>query len=346
MKTLLPVTQPRSAMPRSCRFRRTPRIGGGFSFGPFSVLASICLEQEDVKRAFEPEEEAAEEPNVDESGDESDGSESGFGVSMVLKKVKEPSRGTPPPAKQRKVKDEQGGKKAEKLMTKAKAINTTLNSTTALGMWQGMVKQKDVDTRIQKAYDSLASLEAETSEEGKNLHMDLKAGVALVENHASILADWDLSTLDISKLQNVTRDQVTMFATLPADCLNAMVADFGKKIIQDTLVRLNIVLTRSACMSLQECMEWPEKTEFFFKFVMMDNAMQQGLCLYALGQEEMCSLEEVERLKLQHTLCSLWMDSFKTLPVQKVDKVLQALPSDLWRPELARYVINEIKLNI
>ena len=194
-------------------------------------------EQEDVRRALEPEEEAAEEPNADESGGESDGSESGFGVAMVNKKVKDSSRSAAPPAKVRKVKEEQPGKKTEKLMSKAKAINSTLNSTTALSMWQGTVKQKDLDSRIQKAYDSLSSLETETTEEAKNLHMDLTAGVALVENHANILSAWDMSTVDINKLQNASSDKVTMVATLPSDCLNAMMSDFGKKVIQDiTLV--------------------------------------------------------------------------------------------------------------
>lgn len=89
-------------------------------------------------------------------------------------------------------------------------------------------------------------------------------------------------------------------------------------------------------MRLQESMEQPEKTECFFKFVMMADVEQQGLSLFSLGQQEICSLEQVERLKLQHTLCCLWMDNFKALPVPKVDKVLQALPSGLWLPELAR----------
>ena len=171
-----------------------------------------------------------------ESGGESAGSESGFGVAMVNKKVKDSSRSAAPPAKVRKVKEEQPGKKTEKLMSKAKAINATLNSTTALSMWQGTVKQKDLDSRIQKAYGSLSSL-AETTGEAKNLHMDLTAGVALAENHANILSAWDMSTVDINKLQNASSDKVTMFATLPSDCLNAMMSDFGKKVIQDiTLV--------------------------------------------------------------------------------------------------------------
>ncbi|CAK9112467.1 Uncharacterized protein SCF082_LOCUS52143, partial [Durusdinium trenchii] len=272
---------------------------------------------EEPEEAVDPIEEMPSEAESDAS------SGSGFFGVKHAKPVKEkqpdartaPSRGP--------VKPEAEEKKHEKLLAKAKSTLSTLEALSPMAIWQGTVKEKDIGSRLEKAGQVITSLEKDGRDDAKSLIADLQTSMMAAETHVQLLCT-DMAYDSLDELDKILPHVVDKVAKMPSDCLNAIMSDIGKKVIQDCDLAQGSVADT-----------------FFFDFISSDdadvNAKDKGLSLRALlCRRDSCSMSLVDLLKLQCSLGNAWMDKIKSLQPQDVDKFLRSIPGKLWNPELAR----------
>ena len=144
-----------------------------------------------------------------------------------------------------------GGDKGQKLMGKVEVIVNSLHSITPLALWQGSVKMKDVEARLQKAMDVSQKLEADPSPENH----EMGAKILDMAGATELLIDMITALRDAEKLHvylpSLDETFVQRLSFLPGDCVNAMLADIGRKILQERHVRFSIIHVRNlTCLSV------------------------------------------------------------------------------------------------
>lgn len=179
-----------------------------------------------MKLALEgPEEvEAVEEVTHDEPSEaESEASEFGFKAKAPLKQPKRQEQQPKPDKNQAK------NEKTEKALARVLASL----DVTPLAIWQESVKTKDVENRVAKAMDLAQKMELgdSTAKEKAN---DLTSRAKLLTNYLEVLAfdvTGDLKTV----LAAFDGAKMELLAQLPADCLNAVLSDIGRKVLEDLI---------------------------------------------------------------------------------------------------------------
>ena len=196
---------------------------------------------EEPEEAVDPIEEMPSEAESDAS------SGSGFFGVKHAKPVKEkqpdartaPSRGP--------VKPEAEEKKHEKLLAKAKSTLSTLEALSPMAIWQGTVKEKDIGSRLEKAGQVITSLEKDGRDDAKSLIADLQTSMMAAETHVQLLCT-DMAYDSLDELDKILPHVVDKVAKMPSDCLNAIMSDIGKKVIQDCAT--SFVLSSFHCLPL------------------------------------------------------------------------------------------------
>ena len=186
-------------------------------------------------------EEQADEVPAEDDADSDASSESHFGVAKVAKKA------APAPARAKKSEEKGGGpssavkaeektEKGDKLIARAKQVISGLEAVTPLTIWQGTVKEKDCASRASKAYSIAEQLQKDGSAEAKELDNTLRNLADSVERNIELLNGIRplKDAADSSRTCQVyDPDTVMKIGSLPGDCLNAILADWGRHILQD-----------------------------------------------------------------------------------------------------------------
>ena len=187
------------------------------------------------------EEEPQQPPEVDGDSDESSDD-----FNIVVKKEQKPekrmaatsAKGKTPETAQKKASD---GKVA-KVLGQARATLGALEAITPIAYWQRTVKPKDCEAKIEKAFDLATALTQMPEEEAKTLGKELQTkGEAILNS---------IETLNLVPTQDSEGgpggfiEKVSLFETgsldklclLPADCLNAVLSDVGRKLLEERVL--------------------------------------------------------------------------------------------------------------
>ena len=120
--------------------------------------------------------------------------------------------------------------KTPKLAQMASKTLDSLTMITPLAIWQGSAKMKDIQSHVTRALELQAKLEAEGSSQSKVLANDLQEAATRMSKFSeailSITMDGDLR----GSVQSYSYTEV--FCSLPADCVNAILADLGRKLVE------------------------------------------------------------------------------------------------------------------
>ena len=206
------------------------------------VLFFLCLihcleEQESAALGVIDEPMPEEMEKSDSEGGQS--SDDGFGVATGAKskgqhsKLKEEDgkpqdRDGKPQTEKPKKRKEPGAsadsaakaKAKEKLQTQARTAIAAFQQVTPLGIWQG--KRKDAEAKISKAQSLIQSLQGQADSEQ----------VCEVERSLELLSiEYQGKTAE--ELQKLDDSYLARASELPADCLNAMLSDFGRGILEE-----------------------------------------------------------------------------------------------------------------
>lgn len=152
-----------------------------------------------------------------------------------MEKVKRKEAREPKATKERDPEKEKasGSGKGEKLMGKVDVTMTALQSITPLSLWQGSVKMKDVEARLQKAMDVSQKLEADPSSENKELGakiLEMAGATELLIEIVTTLRDAEKLHVFLPRLDETFVERLSF---LPGDCVNAILSDMGRKILQE-----------------------------------------------------------------------------------------------------------------
>ena len=198
----------------------------------------------------EEDEVVEEEPQQPpEEGGDSDESSDDF--NMVVKKeqcdkAQRPEKRTATPSAKAKA-TETAQKKASdgkvaKVLGQARATLGALEAITPIAYWQRTVKPKDCEAKIEKAFDLATALTQMPEEEAKTLGKELQTkGEAILNS---------IETLNLVPTQDSEGgsggfiEKVSLFETgsldklclLPADCLNAVLSDVGRKLLEERVL--------------------------------------------------------------------------------------------------------------
>jgi len=216
------------------------------------VLFFLCLihcleEQESAALGVIDEPMPEEMEKSDSEGGQS--SDDGFGVATGAKskgqysKLKEEDgkpqdRDGKPQTEKPKKRKEPGAsadsaakaKAKEKLQTQARTAIAAFQQVTPLGIWQG--KRKDAEAKISKAQSLIQSLQGQADSDCDAQAKLLQEQVCEVERSLELLSiEYQGKTAE--ELQKLDDSYLARASELPADCLNAMLSDFGRGILEE-----------------------------------------------------------------------------------------------------------------
>ena len=206
-----------------------------------------CLEEQESSALSVAEEPVQEEVECDSDAGQS--SDDGFGVATVPKnnekarektekhtdksKEDEFEKPVPPPRKRKEPGAADNAAKAkvkERLQTQAKTAIAAFQQVTPLGIWQG--KRKDAETKVSKAQSLIQSLQGQGDSDCDAQAKLLQEKVLEVERSLEVLSiEYQGKTAE--ELQKLDDSFMARASELPADCLNAMLSDFGRGILED-----------------------------------------------------------------------------------------------------------------
>ena len=206
-----------------------------------------CLEEQESFALGVAEEEPVQ-GEVESDSDAGQSSDDGFGVAAVPKnkekakekvekrtdKPKEDESEKPVPPKKRKepgaVDNAAKAKAKERLQTQAKTAIAAFQQVTPLAIWQG--KRKDAEIKVSKAQSLIQSLQGQGDSDCDAQAKLLQEQVLEVERSLELLSiEYQGKTAE--ELQKLDDSFVARASELPADCLNAMLSDFGRGILED-----------------------------------------------------------------------------------------------------------------
>ena len=132
---------------------------------------------------------------------------------------------------------EKGQAQAEKLINKGQALCESLEAVTPLAYWQGAVKPKDCESRIEKALQLAGNLHSQGSAECGLLADKIQAAVENME-HWMIALTFDFVNDLPTELRAMKADRVESLLGLPSDCLNAVLSDLGRRTLEARLCQI------------------------------------------------------------------------------------------------------------
>ncbi|CAK9076317.1 unnamed protein product, partial [Durusdinium trenchii] len=177
------------------------------------------------------EQEADQQPDTDKIESDSD-SDDGWNFNPKdQEEIPNAKRARAPRAKQETAGKRTGSAGAAKLL-QGKQLLDTLSSMTALGMWDGTIKEKDVSNRLQKARQLSEFLEQEGSDEHVSVAKSLATSANTIEETANTLEAVQF-TKPCVELQNVDGPLLDRLCNLPADCLTAVLTSASRKLVED-----------------------------------------------------------------------------------------------------------------
>lgn len=183
-----------------------------------------------------PEEPGDQEP--EESDGDGSSSESNFGVAEVKKKKGKDATTTGKnkggSRKAEPVKQE-AADKSEKAIERAAGVASALEPISPLMIWQGTAKEKDCATRASKALALAEGLSKDGRPEAKSMADKLKTASETMERNLETLSAlrFDETTSAVEACRSFDPIFLERVASLPADCLNAVLCDWGRKILED-----------------------------------------------------------------------------------------------------------------
>ena len=179
------------------------------------------------------------EQDIEESDGDGTSSESCFGVAEVKQKKKGKLEAVAKGKSGRKtdpVKTEVPDK-SDRAMERAGGVASSLESLSPLMMWQGSAKEKDCAARASKALALAETLSKEGRPEAKSMADKLKTLSETVERNLELLTALRPEEAGSTVAACGAFDSIFLqkVANLPADCLMAVLSDWGKKILEDSV---------------------------------------------------------------------------------------------------------------
>lgn len=121
-------------------------------------------------------------------------------------------------------------------ISKAKGHTDFLEGVTALSIWSGTLKRKDLDSKLTKSYEVAEQLMKSGVKEGELHGKALLQRADMVSNMSDALLSFQ-NKLDSFKngdqeALNVTKDELDRFNAFSSDCKNAVLTEFGRKLTE------------------------------------------------------------------------------------------------------------------
>ena len=127
--------------------------------------------------------------------------------------------------------------KAAKLIAQGKTCLGALDVIVPLAYYQRTVKPKDAEMKIEKGLDLVTALENEGSEDAKNLAKELQTKTETTLKWIETLQIFSFEFVEeneVSKtLQSFEVADLERLCLLPADCLNALISDIGRRLVEE-----------------------------------------------------------------------------------------------------------------
>ena len=219
------------------------------------------MAEEEEREALEGPQEEEEEPASDAGASDAESSDdSSFGLNakaLASKRQKTaplasatsrrastapsvPATAPAPPTPSAVAKPKSGDKADEKAISRASAAHAALADWfTPLAYWQGSLRSKDVDTKVNKVVEASAALQGISSDEAVDLTSKLTKLSQLVAQQTEVMDqvalfrnDTTSATEHVKAIEEHTMDTLCKF---PSDCLTAMMTDIGRAIIEARL---------------------------------------------------------------------------------------------------------------
>lgn len=156
--------------------------------------------------------------------------------SLAAKSKPEPKTKGDKPKRQQKAEQAPADTKIVKLISQAKTLAGALEVITPLAYWQRAVKPKDCETKIEKSYDVIAALEVAESEEARALANQLKEMAEGVLKFIETIGLFQYQLFEedwTDQAQECDASSLERLCLLPADCLNAILSDIGRKLVEE-----------------------------------------------------------------------------------------------------------------
>lgn len=130
-----------------------------------------------------------------------------------------------------------GDKTEEKAVSRASTAHSALAEWfTPLAYWQGSLKSKDVDSKVNKVVEACEALQGISSDDAKELVSKLTKLSQVVTRQTEVMDqvalfrnDTTSATEHVKAIEGHTLDTLCSF---PSDCLTAMMTDIGRAIIE------------------------------------------------------------------------------------------------------------------
>eukprot|EP00435_Cladocopium_sp_Y103_P021154 s25_g5.t1 len=316
------------------------------------------LAEEEEKEALEgPQEMEEEAPSEAETSDGESSNDSGFAVNAKAFEKKRPKTAAPsapsrkpsaaaaapvssqaPSTPTPAVKAKTGEKVEEKAISRGSAAYAALADWfTPLAYWQGNVRSKDVDQKVNKVVEASAALGGMSSPEAVDLVSKLTKLSQTVTRQTEVMDlvalfrnDTTSATEHVKGIEGHTMETLSSF---PSDCITAMLTEIGRAIIEARCWVIRISPDEACGASGSVPVDFDAK--FFFSFMSLDGPKTSGLTFTNLRSQG-CSMDQAAFLQLQCALLHHWVDKFKTLSEDGTVKLLATIPSELHGPELIR----------
>lgn len=120
----------------------------------------------------------------------------------------------------------------------AEACIAAMHTFSPLAFWQGTLKAKDVEKRVQLAFDTFSALEELID---SSCSAEIQAWPKKLEDEAGRISDWmemlaplRNSDMCLQKLRSMDKEEVKKLgACIPPDCLHSVLHDLGRKLWED-----------------------------------------------------------------------------------------------------------------
>ena len=200
--------------------------------------------QEAAKAALEQPLEMEDGEVLSEKASDSDSSDNDFGLNKPAPASSKPAAPKTRVSGKRSQSQKGGPAASEKDPKLEKALSRASTSLAALedwfsplSYWQASLKGKDCESKINKAIEAAAALDAYPQDNGAtDLSNKLKKVAERVASQVETLDQLSVLRQEgckaMKEVQTIESVLVSSLAEFPADCMSSVVTDWGKAIIQ------------------------------------------------------------------------------------------------------------------
>ena len=209
------------------------------------ALQADVSEEEPVEHQAESDQESEEDTGI---GFKKAGSNQDKTKRRRVTKTEEATESTVPEAKPKPSAASGSKRKAtttsgpsSDLAESLKAANAclgALQSFMPLNYFQGSLKARDVDKKLNLAFQTQSALEEHipTSPEAQNVGEQLSDAAKMVTNWMDIMVPFADSDGCLRHVRSMDPEDITKFATqIPADCTHAVLVDVGKRLWEENV---------------------------------------------------------------------------------------------------------------